>query len=77
MFDDTPRTFIGTTSFRVEGMISGHCEWVVTTAIGALPGVDTVTVELSTGTVTVSAGQPLDRADIVTAVKEAGYTILV
>jgi copper chaperone CopZ len=50
---------------------------VVTTAIGALPGVDTVTVELSTGTVTVSAGQPLDRADIVTAVKEAGYTILV
>ena len=35
-----------------------------------------VTVDLPSGTVTVSAAQPIDRTDIATAVDEAGYTLV-
>ena len=46
----------------------------VTTEVSAVPGVETVEVDLSTGTVTISVAQPVDRADVVAAVEEAGYT---
>lgn len=76
MFNDIPRTFVGPTTFRVEGMTGEHGEHAVTTAIRGIDGVDAVTVDRSTGIVTVSAGQPLDRADIATAVEEAGYIVI-
>jgi copper chaperone CopZ len=76
MFYDVPHTFVGTTAFRVEGMTCDHCRHAVTAEICALPGVDGVTVDLPTGTVTVSAAQPIDRTDIATAVDEAGYTLV-
>ena len=46
MFNDIPRFFVGTTTFRVEGMTSGQCEQAVTTGIRAIRGVDRVTVDL-------------------------------
>jgi copper chaperone CopZ len=76
MFNDIPRTFVGTTTFRVDGMTCDHCQHAVTAEICALPGVEGVTVDLPSGTVTVSAAQPIDRTDIATAVDEAGYTLV-
>jgi copper chaperone CopZ len=76
MINDVPRTFVGTTTFRVEGMTCDHCRHAVTTEIHAVPGVETVGVDLPSGTVTVSATQPVDRSDIAVAVDEAGYTLL-
>jgi copper chaperone CopZ len=76
MINDVPRTFVGTTTFRVEGMTCDHCKHAVTTEICAVPGVGNVVVDVSSGTVTVSADQPVDRADIATAVDEAGYTLI-
>ena len=73
--NSTP-TFIGTTTFQVEGMTCDHCRHAVTTEVSAVPGVETVDVDIEAGTVTVTTDQPVDRSDIATAVDEAGYTLL-
>ena len=76
MLSGTPRTFIGSTTFTVTGMTCAHCRRAVTEEISAVDGVGTVAVELATGTVTVTADRPVDRADIAAAVDEAGYVLL-
>jgi copper chaperone CopZ len=76
MINDIPRTFVGSTTFRVDGMTCDHCRHAVTSEISAVPGVRSVAVDLATGTVTVSAAVPVDRADVAAAVDEAGYTLL-
>lgn len=72
MINDVPRTFVGTTTFVVSGMTGAHCRDAVSAEIRHVAGVEEVTVDLPTGTVTVLAHQPVDRADIAAAV--AGYT---
>lgn len=76
MLCNTPRTFVGSTTFTVNGMTCGHCQRAVTEEISAVAGVESVTVDLGTGTVTVTASCPVDRADIAAAVDEAGYTLV-
>jgi copper ion binding protein len=76
MRNDTPRTFIGTTTFQVSGMTCDHCRRAVADEIGRVPGIDGVSVDLASGSVTVTANQPVDRSDIATAVDEAGYTLV-
>ena len=68
--------FVGTETFPVEGMTCDHCRNAVTTEVSAVAGVQAVSVDIASGTVTVSADQPVDRADIAAAVDEAGYTLL-
>ena len=76
MFDKTPLTFIGTTTFQITGMTCAHCRRAVTEEIAAVDGVESVVVDLATGTVTVTAARPVDRADISAAVDEAGYALV-
>jgi len=76
MLDSTPRTFIGATTFQVTGMTCGHCQRAVTEEISRIPGIRGVAVDLATGSVTVTATQPVDRADVALAVDEAGYTLI-
>ena len=76
MLASTPRTFIGSTTFTVPGMTCEHCRRAVTEEIGAVSGVEAVAVDLATGTVTVTAARPVDRADIAAAVDEAGYALV-
>jgi copper chaperone len=76
MLSSTPRTFVGSTTFTVTGMTCAHCERAVTEEISAVAGVDSVSVDLATGTVSVTAGRPVDRADIAAAVDEAGYVLV-
>jgi copper chaperone CopZ len=75
MLSGTPRTFIGSTTFSVPGLTCAHCRRAVTEEIAAVDGVDGVTFDLASGTVTVTADRPVDRADIAAAVDEAGYTV--
>lgn len=75
MLSSTPRTFLGSTTFTVNGMTCSHCERAVTQEISAVAGVAAVSVDLPTGTVTVTAAQPVDRADIAAAIDEAGYAL--
>ncbi len=76
MLYGTPRTFVGSTTFSVTGMTGSHCERAITEEIAAVPGVQSVTVDLASGTVTVATTRPIDRADIAAAVEEAGYSLL-
>jgi copper chaperone len=76
MLDSTPRTFVGATTFEVTGMTCGHCQRAVTREIGRIPGIGGVAVDLAAGSVTVTATQPVDRADVGRAVDEAGYTLI-
>jgi copper chaperone CopZ len=76
MLSSTPRTFIGSTTFTVTGMTCAHCRRAVTEEISSVPGVESVSVDLATGTVSVTASRPTDRADIAGAVAEAGYALV-
>jgi copper chaperone CopZ len=76
MLSSTPRTFVGSTTFRVDGMTCEHCRRAVTEEISAVAGVESVTVDLATGLVTVATTSPVDRADIAAAVDEAGYSLV-
>ena len=76
MLSSTPRTFIGSTTFTVPGLTRAHCRGAVTEEIAAVDGVASVAVDLATGTVTVTADRPVDRADISAAVDEAGYALV-
>jgi copper chaperone CopZ len=76
MMSGTPRTFIGSTTFEVRGMTCAHCHRAVIVQIAAVAGIDSVTVDPDTGTVTVTASQPVDRADIAAAVDEAGHLLV-
>ena len=76
MLEDTPRTFIGTTTFQVTGMSCDHCQRAVTDEVSRIPGIQGIAVDLPTGSVTVTATQPVDRADVAHAVSEAGYTLV-
>jgi copper chaperone CopZ len=76
MLSGTPRTFIGSTTFTVTGMTCDHCRRAVTEEIAGVAGVESVSVDLASGSVTVTATEPVDRADIAAAVDEAGYVLL-
>lgn len=65
----------GTVTFRVTGMSCGHCVRAVTEELGALAGVGDVRVDLAGGTVTLTSGRPLDRAELAAAVHEAGCEV--
>jgi copper chaperone CopZ len=76
MLTGTPRTFTGSTTFAVTGMTCAHCQRAVTEEISAVAGVESVDVDLATGTVTVTTTEQVDRADIAAAVDEAGYVLV-
>ena len=64
-----------TNTYTVEGMTCGHCVAAVADELSKLDGVSHVDVDLASGRVTIESNQPLDSADVVAAVDEAGYTI--
>ena len=76
MLSSTPRTFVGSTTFTVTGMTCDHCRRAVAEEISGVDGVESVAVDLPSGTVTVTASRPVDRADVAAAVDEAGYALV-
>jgi copper chaperone len=64
-----------TSTWSVTGMTCEHYVASVTEELGELDGVEAVSVVLDTGTVTVTSSQPLERADVLAAVEEAGYAL--
>jgi copper chaperone CopZ len=62
------------TKFRVLGMTCSHCVGFVTEELESVPGVESVTVDLPTGFVTVTSTRTLSSAELRTAVETAGYT---
>ncbi len=64
-----------TTTWQVVGMTCGHCVSAVREELAAVDGVQTVDVELESGTVTVVSERPLEPRSVAAAVEEAGYQL--
>jgi len=64
-----------TTTYAVTGMSCEHCVNAVTSELGSLDGVSTVTVDLVPGgssQVTVASDRPLSEEAVMAALDEAG-----
>ena len=64
-----------TRTWTVTGMTCAHCVASVTEEVTEVPGVEEVSVDLATGTLTVTSTAPLDDADVRAAVEESGYAL--
>lgn len=64
-------------TYAVTGMSCQHCIDAVTAEVGRLAGVDQVDVDLGAGAVTVTSQAPLELAEVVAAVDEAGFDLAV
>lgn len=62
-----------TTEYQVKGMTCSHCEHAVSTEVGQIAGVEKVEVSAATGRLVVVSSAPVDTAEVVAAVEEAGY----
>ena len=68
-----------TETYAVTGMTCGHCVSAVTDEVGALPGVESVAVDLVAGgesAVTVTSVAGVDVEAVRAAVDEAGYVLV-
>lgn len=63
-----------TATYRVPGMTCEHCKAAVSEELGAVPGVESVAVDLDTKLVRVS-GTALQDAALRAAIDEAGYEV--
>ncbi|WP_353952058.1 heavy-metal-associated domain-containing protein [Knoellia sp. S7-12] len=64
-----------TQTFTVTGMTCGHCVASVTEEVSELAGVESVDVDLATGSVTVTSTTPLEDDALRAAVEDAGYAL--
>jgi copper chaperone len=63
------------TTYTVTGMACQHCVASVTEELSELDGVTGVTVELTTGAVTVASADNSDYGLVQAAIAEAGYQL--
>lgn len=67
-----------TTTYQVTGMTCQHCVNAVTEEVTTLDSVTSVAIELHPETislVTVTSDAPLDLANVLAAIDEAGYEL--
>lgn len=64
-------TDMNSTTYKIKGMACGHCKATVEKAIGALPGVESVEVNLADGSATVKGD--VDSNAVADAVTKAGF----
>jgi copper chaperone len=59
---------------KVGGMSCHHCKMAIEKAVGTIPGVARVVVDLGKGQAEVT-GEALDRTAIAAAIEELGYLV--
>lgn len=64
------------TDYTVRGMTCEHCAASVRAEVGKLAGVSIVTVDLSSGRVSVTHDEPVSDRAVTEAVEEAGYAVV-
>ena len=75
MMSNTPRVFVGTTTFLIAGITSGATRQTVVAAINEFPGARVVAADQA-GQVTVTADLPVNRSDLAAAIVRAGCTVV-
>lgn len=64
-----------TISLPIEGMTCASCVGRVEKALKAIPGVETVAVNLATERASITTSVPVDHAQLVVAVENVGYSV--
>ena len=64
------------TVYQVAGMTCGGCASRVSTELAGIPGVRDVSIDVTTGTATVTSGTELDHDIVSAAVTQAGYRLV-
>lgn len=72
--DRIERIDMSTIEYTVTGMTCGHCERAVSEEVGRIEGIADVDVSASSGTLVITSALPVDDAQVVAAVEEAGYS---
>ena len=62
-------------SLPIEGMTCASCVGRVEKALKAVPGVETVVVNLATERASITTSAPVERAELVAAVENVGYSV--
>jgi hypothetical protein len=75
MMSNTPRVFVGTTTFLIAGLTTSGDLQTVTAAISDVPGIRVLAAD-EHGLVTVTADRPVNRPELTAAIIRAGYTVL-
>jgi len=65
-----------TKNYTVQGMTCGHCADAVTEEVNKIDGVESVAVDVESGTVLVVSAAALDPTRVAAAVDEAGYELV-
>ncbi len=62
-------------TIKIEGMSCQHCVMAVTKALGSIPGIKNLKVDLPKGEATFENSQKVSRDEIRKAVEDAGYRV--
>lgn len=63
------------TEVKIKGMMCNGCTNAVNKKLSSLKDVESVEVQLETGTATLTSQGEIDHEQVVQAVKEAGYEV--
>ncbi|HEU5039004.1 MAG TPA: heavy metal-associated domain-containing protein [Nocardioides sp.] len=72
---DTPRTFVGSVVFLLQGPVCRHLVEEVPAAIRQLPGISRCRLDVAEATLTVTAESPVDRTDVVAVLDRLGCPV--
>ena len=75
MMRETPRTFVGTVTYRLEGTVDAKVLEALSERHELLPGVRVSEVDVPTATLLVTAEQPSDRSDVAAALARLGCRV--
>lgn len=75
MMRDTPRTFVGSVVFLLDGPVCCHITDAVHDQIGQIPGIGRCVLDADAGTVLVTAAAPVDRTDVVAVLDRLGCRV--
>jgi hypothetical protein len=75
MMRDTPRTFVGSVVFLLDGPVCAHITDAVHREVGRLPGVSRCELDVAARTLLVTAREPVDRTDVVSVLDTLGCRV--
>jgi hypothetical protein len=75
MMRDTPRTFVGSVVFVLDGPVCCHITDAVHAEVAQLPGISRCVLDVAAGTVLVTAEAPVDRTDVVAVLDRLGCRV--
>ena len=75
MMRDTPRTFVGSVVFLLEGPVPEQASAAACSGVRRLPGISRCELDVAAGALVVTADRPVDRTDVVAVLDRVGCPV--